>query len=261
VSSVKSEPIYRQLTGISIMDAVYICKGSGVGAIPKLFEVLGIKPKRVHLALVKPNLCGYYPPSPPLVGAVLHVWEAISDRIVVGDTDSAIHHAEDMFESRGYSQFAGEKVELKNLLRDEVRWCSVPSPHAVAELPMPETAVTCDAMINMPGLGTHGSTTLTCASKNLFGLISSRRKFSDYHPLGIDEVIADVCKIIKPALNIVDAGKSILMGTDALSIDVVAARMLGLDPSKVEHLRLIAQDRGLKLDEVDVGSLEQWVSP
>lgn len=238
------------------MDAVYICKDSGVKSITKLFDRLGIRPKRVHLTLVKPNLCGYYPPSPPLVGAVLQVLEGISDRIVVGDTDSAIHHAEDMFKNRGYSQFASEKVELRNLLIDEVRLCRVPSPHAVAELPIPETVISCDVMINMPGL-VHSGTTLTCASKNLFGLISSRRKFSDYHPLGIDEVIADICKIIKPTLNIVDARERTLIGTDVLSIDIVAAKMLGLEPSRVEHLRLIAQDRGLKLDEAEVQLLEQ----
>lgn len=161
-----------------------------------------------------------------------------------------------MFKRRGYSQFASEKVELRNLLRDEARWCHVPSPHAVAELPIPETAVTCDMMINMPGLGTHGSTSLTCASKNLFGLISSRKKVSEYHPLGVDEVIADVCKIIKPTLNIVDAREKLLMGVDVLQIDIVATKMLGLNPSGVEHLRLIAQDRGLKLDEVDIELLE-----
>lgn len=47
-----------------------------------------------------------------------------------------------------------------------------------------------------------------------------------------------------------------LMGVDVLQIDIVAAKMLGLNPSGVEHLRLIAQDRGLKLDEVDIELLE-----
>jgi len=65
-----------------------------------------------------------------------------------------------------------------------------------------------------------------------------------------------VCKILKPTLNIVDAREKLLMGVDVLQIDIVAAKMLGLNPSGVEHLRLIAQDRGLKLDEVDIELLE-----
>jgi uncharacterized protein (DUF362 family) len=239
------------------MTVLSLRKDEGLRGIRGLLEGLGIGLRRMHLVLVKPNLCGYYPPSPELLGAVLQVLERTSDQIVVGDTDSAMYRAEEMFKRRGYSQFASPKVELRNLLRDEVRRCHVPSPHAVAELPMPQTAVMCDALINMPGLGTHGNTSLTCAAKNLFGLISSRRKFSEYHPLGIDEVIADVCKIIRPTVNIVDAGQRMLLGSDLLSIDIVAAKMLGLGPSGVEHLRLIAQDRGLKLDEVDVGLLEQ----
>jgi uncharacterized protein (DUF362 family) len=239
------------------MTILSLQKEEGIKGLRGLLKGLGIDLSRMHLVLVKPNLCGYYPPSPELLGAVLQVLDGTSDRIVVGDTDSAMCRPEEMYKRRGYSQFASQKVELRNLMSDEVRRCRVPHPHAVAELPMPQTAVTCDALINMPGLGTHGNTSLTCAAKNLFGLIASRRKFSQYHALGIDEVIADVCQIIRPTFNIVDAGERLLMGGDVLSIDIVAAQMLGLEPSAVEHLRLIAQDRGLKLDQVDVGLREQ----
>ncbi|MGQ9515133.1 MAG: DUF362 domain-containing protein, partial [Thermoproteota archaeon] len=212
--------------------------------------------EHVHLALVKPNLCGYYPPSPSLLMAVLKILEESSEKIVVGDTDSAIHNTEEMFQRRGYDRFASDKVELRNLLKDEIRWCRVPHPHAVEKLPLPETAITCDVMVNMPGLGTHGNTLLTCASKNLFGLISSKRKLSEYHPLGVDKVIADICKIITPTVNIVDAGEKLLIGEDLLPLDIVAAQMVGLDPSKVKHLRLIAQDRGLKIDDVKIEVME-----
>ena len=48
-------------------------------------------------------------------------------------------------------------------------------------------------------------------------------------------------------------------GEGVLSVDIVAAKMLGLEPSRIEHLRLIAEDRGLKLDEASrqVEVLEQ----
>jgi uncharacterized protein (DUF362 family) len=238
------------------MAVLSIRKEKGIDEIPELLSRLGIKLESVRLALVKPNLCGYYPPSPPLIGAVLDVLERSSEKIVLGDTDSAIHRTEEMFRRRGYEKFASDKVELRNLLNDRVHWCSVPSPHAVEKFPLPESAIACDIMVNIPGLGTHGNTLLTCASKNLFGLISSRRKFSEYHPLGIDEVIADICKIVKPTVNIVDARERLLIGKDVFQVDIVAARMLGLDPSRVKHLNLIAQDRGMKIDEVEIELLE-----
>jgi uncharacterized protein (DUF362 family) len=220
--------------------------------LPELIEQVGASLKKVSLSLVKPNLCGYYPPSPQLLGAAVRTLEEFSDRIVVGDTDSTIHRADEMFRRRGYSKLEGGKVELRNLLGDEVRWVEVPSPHAVDKLPLPDSALSCGLMLNMPGLGTHGNTKLTCASKNLFGLIASRRKLSDYHPLGVDRVIADICKVIRPTVNLVDAGDDVLLGVDVLNVDFVAAGMIGLDPREVEHLRLIASDRGLDLSDFKV---------
>lgn len=58
------------------MTVLSIRKENGIGCIPELLERLDIKPRRINLALVKPNLCGYYPPSPQLLGAMLRFWRA-----------------------------------------------------------------------------------------------------------------------------------------------------------------------------------------
>lgn len=227
-----------------------------IDSLPSVFKRLGVNIAGVHLALVKPNLCGYYPPSPQLMGALIHLLSTCSEKVIIGDTDSAVHRVEDMFQRRRYDVFAGGKVELRNLLLDKVCVMRVPSPHAASELPIPEAAIECDALINVPGLGTHGNTLLTCASKNLFGLIASRRKLTDFHPLGVDEVIADICKVIKPTVNIVDARDKILIGRDILAVDIKAAELIGLDPLRVKHLRLMALDRGLSLDSITVEALK-----
>ena len=41
--------------------------------------------------------------------------------------------------------------------------------------------------------------------KNLFGLLVEKRKYNVYHPLGVDKVIADLAKVVRCNLNVVDA--------------------------------------------------------
>lgn len=61
-------------------------------------------------------------------------------------------------------------------------------------------------------------------------------------------MIADLAQIVKPDLDIVDAGSKVILGVDALAVDVVACRFVDLDPLIVGHLRLISEDRNGKLE-------------
>ena len=61
-------------------------------------------------------------------------------------------------------------------------------------------------------------------------------------------MIADIAQIVKPDLNIVDAGSKVILGTDTLAVDVVACRFVDLDPLTVGHLRLVSEDRNENLE-------------
>jgi len=91
---------------------------------------------------------------------------------------------------------------------------------------------------------------LTCALKNLFGLLAEKNKYGVYHPLGVDKVIADLAKIVRCDLNIVDARDRVIVGLDPLSVDIFACKFVNLDPLQVGHLELVSQDRNLKLNEI-----------
>ena len=110
--------------------------------------------------------------------------------------------------------------------------------------------IRCDLLINVPCVGTHSTTRLTCALKNLFGLLSEKRKHSTYHPLGMDEVIADIAKVVKTDLNVVDAGSKIILGLELLTVDIVASKLIQINPLNVKHLWLVSEDRGQKLESV-----------
>jgi len=91
---------------------------------------------------------------------------------------------------------------------------------------------------------------MTNALKNLFGLLPEKRKYSTYHPLGMDSVIADIAQVVRPNLNITDIDSRMIIGKDALAVDIVACRFLDLDPLKVGHLKLVSEDRGERLEDL-----------
>lgn len=220
--------------------------------LPEMLSKAGFKPQEYGLVLVKPNVCGMYHPSLRLLESMLRFFEPFSQRIVVGETDSSIHSPEREFERQGISDLLkdfGGKVEARNLVRGEILKLVVPSPHAVSPLPIPKMVDDCDLLVNLPKIGTHSNTRLTCGLKNLFGLLAEKRKYAVYHPRGVDNVIADLAKIVRCDLNIVDAGDEVIVGVDPLSVDIHACKYVGLDPLKVKHLRLVAEDRGSSLEE------------
>ncbi len=119
------------------------------------------------------------------------------------------------------------------------------------------SALDADIIINLPKLKTHGLTAITCAAKNLFGLIPGLDK-SQWHMkasgtvefsemiLDLNEAILYGMKSQKPILHLVDGvvgqeGKgpgpsgtprkigAILAGTSPVATDFVAADLLGFD--------------------------------
>ncbi len=220
--------------------------------VPEVLFRAGFEPKEYGLVLVKPNLCGLYHPENRLIEATLRFLFPHSRRIVVGETNSMGHTPDVQFRRLGIDDMLkpfGDRVEALNLMKDEILELEVPSPHAVSRLPIPRLVRDCDLLVNIPRVGAHSRTLLTCALKNLFGLLAEGNKYDVYHPLGVDKVIADLPKIVRCDLNIADAGDKVVVGVDPLSVDIFACRFVGLDPLKVEHLRLVSQDRDVRLED------------
>jgi uncharacterized protein (DUF362 family)/Pyruvate/2-oxoacid:ferredoxin oxidoreductase delta subunit len=109
-----------------------------------------------------------------------------------------------------------------------------------------------DVIINLPKLKTHTFTYLTLAVKNLFGCIPGKRK-AQWHVKTAQQgstyfarMLLDLYTLIKPALSIVDGivameGKGpgfgdprkvglIISGTDAVAVDAVISKLIGVPP-------------------------------
>lgn len=125
-----------------------------------------------------------------------------------------------------------------------------------------------DAVLNVPVLKTHRGTLLSACLKNIGVGCATREEKKRLHRLGIDEGIVDVYSAVRPRFNVVDGivalegdgpnlppGKAkrlglIVAGKDGLAVDAVCARIMGIEPLKVKHLRL-ASERGLGVSDLE----------
>lgn len=118
-------------------------------------------------------------------------------------------------------------------------------------VPVPEIVKQCDVFINMPGLRTHALPFFSNAMKNLMGLLSLGST-SQVHMWGLEGSVVDLNAFRPSDLVITDALWSlqgnfpaegdplptdlIVVGDNALAVDLVAAKLMKLDPDKVEYL-------------------------
>ncbi len=206
--------------------------------LPDASSKAGFKLEKAQLALVKPNVCGFHHPSLDLLSSVVEFLLSSVESVVVGETRSMMHNPEEQFRRLGVNALLkrfNERVKAVDLSDDEWVKVRVSNPHVLKEIDIPKTVLDSDVLVNVPKVGTHSTTRLTRALKNLFGLLPQKNKFVEYHSLGITNVIADIAQVVKPDLNVVDAGSKAIVGVDTLAVNLVACRFVNLDPLKVEH--------------------------
>jgi uncharacterized protein (DUF362 family) len=110
-----------------------------------------------------------------------------------------------------------------------------------------------DVFINVPVLKNHGGAVMTCAMKNLMGIVWDRGYF---HKNDLQQCIADMVTARPPDLNIVDAYRVMtkhgprghgygavvnmkyqLISTDIVAIDTAASKVIGIDTDRIPHIR------------------------
>lgn len=119
-----------------------------------------------------------------------------------------------------------------------------------------EAILEADVFFNVPVLKEHGGIGISCAMKNLMGMVWDRGAF---HAQGLEQCIVDSCLIRKPSLTIIDADRCMLSGgprahegsrygdqkmllvsKDMVALEAVGAATLGMKASDFGYIALAA---------------------
>lgn len=231
-------------------------------AVSKALKLVNFKfGKNVKKVVIKPNLCYYwasstgYTTSPRLVAEIIDVVrencsEDLSIKVV--ESDATAMKTKYVFQMLGYTKLAEEKkVELLNLSKGDFEEEKVKVNGRELVFKVPKLLLDADLFINVPKLKIMRDVVITCAFKNLFGCIGSPRKIV-YHP-HLNEAIVGINRVLKPNLTIVDGmvalGKFpaklglIMASIDPFSVDWVAARIMGYNPSRIKYLKIAMKEK------------------
>ena len=194
--------------------------------------------------------------NPALLRAVIDKVEELSPlEIIVGDNPGLLNYGdnEKSFEQTGL--MAAAKGYYKNL-GDTTQNLAF-NPDFMAEVGVSQEIMDADILISLPKFKTHGLTVMTGAIKNSYGILPGAQKARLHQIAGtperFHELIVEVFRLRVPDFFIMDAvvgmegnGPAspelreiglILASDNAVALDAVVARMMGVDPARLRFLQ------------------------
>ena len=257
--------------------AVAVVKTDRAEDVRKAVELLGGMGRFVgagEKVVVKPNICigkgsetGAVT-DPAMVAEVCRMVAECGGEPVVAESPIYPFKSSRAFPRAGYGDFQKRYgFSLIDIDASPGRTIKVPLGRAISHSVVSDEVLGCDRLINMPVLKTHLQTVFTVGLKNLKGVVPGKQKHI-IHLQGLDQGIVDINTVVRSDLTIVDGiigmegtggptnGRPvrmnvILAGDNVVETDAAAARVMGGDPLKVEHIRL-ASEQGLGPLDPDV---------
>ena len=253
----------RMITGAA-PDMAAVMGGEPVAMLDKALETLGgigNFVKSGQKIVIKPNIGWDRTPelagntNPQLIGALVKkCLEAGASKVTVFD-----HTCDDWkkcYASSGIEDAVKAAGGVMAPANDESYYSksfSLPKGKTLKSVKIHDALVEADAWINVPILKNHGGSKLSCAMKNLMGIVWDRRFF---HSNDLHQCIADLCTFEKkPVLHIVDSYrilfkngpqgrsesdvatvKALIAATDIIATDTAALQLF----NQVEKLELEA---------------------
>jgi uncharacterized protein (DUF362 family) len=204
--------------------------------------------------------------------AVTSLFHATKD-ISFAESDNHLRTSMQALKGAGYDQIS--RVGLVNL-SDNLTQVKKARIKLLKDQKFSKILLKTDVLVDLPVMKTESSVGgISIGVKNLLGLIPDKVK-THLHGI-LDEVLAELLKMFKPDLTVVDATTAylgsypnhkpfniglIVAGRDVVAVDAVCCMMMGINPERVRHLALAAKAGlgsinpneievvGLKLDEV-----------
>lgn len=251
-------------------------KNSLIDGINEILKKLRINLKNKDNIIIKPNLCSYLHSStgattdPRVVEALIKIIQNVNKnadvKIIESDSGGG-KKAEIAFELLGYKHLEEKykNVQLINLSKDKITKKTMTNSF-LGDFLYPDVFYDEHFFISIPKLKTFEGDYLTCALKNQFGCNPDPDKWK-HHP-HLSEVIYDLNRLFKPDLVIVDGIIAmegfghvngipkkmdlIIGGTQPASVDVVSAKIMGINYKEVKHIKFALNAGGLGTDQINI---------
>ncbi len=226
----------------------------------RLFPV-DVRGKNVVL---KPNLVDYVTGNaintdPLLVVAAVECFRRMGAKeVVVAEGPGHQRDTQLVLTVCGYAPILRDnRIRFVDLNRAELVRVTLGATYTrLKRLWLPRTVVGADFLVSMPKVKTHHWSGVTLSMKNLFGVVPGSRygwPKNILHWSGIQESILDICATVPIKFVIGDAimamegngplngmprplGK-IVLADDPVAADATCARLMGLEPDRVVHIR------------------------
>jgi uncharacterized protein (DUF362 family) len=226
-------------------------------------DVRGLK------VLLKPNLVEFDAQTcintdVSVVAAAYEVFKTLdAAEVIIGEGPG---HRRDTYGLAEMARYRGELHQFDrnfvDLNRDDVspveRFADRP------EIYLPNTALRADLIVSLAKMKTHHWAGATLSMKNFFGLVPGSVygwPKNELHHVGIDRSIVELSRIFRRSFAIVDGivgmegngpiqgspkpAGVLVMGSDLPAVDATCCRIMGIDPAKVQYLRLASRALGV----------------
>jgi len=222
---------------------------------------LDVKGKRI---ILKPNLVEFDPAGvinthPAVIEAAIDSFRSLGAReVVVAEGPGHRRDSEYLLTASGiYDVIKEHRIRYVDLNTDDVRLTELRSDFTnLRQLYFPETLFNADLLVSMPKLKTHHWAGVTLSLKNMFGVVPGSVygwPKNALHWAGIHGSILDINSSLPiPQFAIVDGivgmegngplqGQAkqsgvLILGHDLVAVDATAARLMKIEPKKIQYL-------------------------
>jgi uncharacterized protein (DUF362 family) len=259
------------------LSRVAIVKGER--GLEPVYRAMDLIPYREALepwdtVLVKPNLITSHTyetgitTDPVVIEAVINRVHELGKKAIVVETEGGITSPDEAIHTTGMMEvierLGAEYVNMRKL-EDKVELV-VDDPRKVRKFKVARMA-TENAIITVPTMKTLHHTSISMGLKNMFGMITTRRKYI-MHVHGMNNVIYDIVKTLPPHLSVIDGfygkeGKgpwqgepvkmdTIIASVDAVAADATAARCIGINPETIDHVKWLHEAGIGEINDVEI---------
>ena len=248
-------------------------------AILSGFRELGVRSDEIKgkSILLKPNLvetkadAPHINTHPGVIRAAIEAFRSLgASQVMVAEGSGHCRDPLRLLEETGIMDvLAEDRIPFVDLNYDDIYMVPNTGGHSrLKTLTLPLTLRKVDWIVSLAKLKTHHWTGVTLSMKNLFGLMPGSYygwPKNVLHHAGIEDCILDINATVRPHFAIVDGivgmegdgpimgtpkeAGVIIMGRNFPAVDATCARIMGINPKRVDHLADSSGRRGAIREE------------